>query len=116
MASDCRRATSSPNRERPSATARGGRQRRDKLSGVTVPNVARAWRRFLIDLDLAKHYPAATIHFPPTVQRRNPILDRLLPSLLHVKAVAVLDAALKHVLHERGWKVPRKGYTQGLHG
>ena len=44
---------------------------------------------------------------------RNPILEQLLPSLLHIKAVTILDAALKEVLATGNLSVPRT-YGRGL--
>jgi hypothetical protein len=73
------------------------------------------WRRFLIDLELARNYPAAFIQFPLGVRRCDPILDQLLPSLLHIKAVAVLDAGLKVALSAKRLTVPRP-YGGGLKG
>jgi len=83
---------------------------------MTTPlTIRQAWWRFLIDLELARHYPAAIPQFPVGMRRRNPVIDQLLPSLLHVKAVTILDAALKTTLTARGLKVP-KTYGQGLQG
>jgi hypothetical protein len=47
---------------------------------------------------------------------RNPVVDRLLPSLLHVKAVSLLDHALEAWLDARGLVVPRKRYGTDLKG
>jgi hypothetical protein len=38
----------------------------------------------------------------------NPVLERLLPSLLQIKAVTVLDAALKDALEKKCLSVPRQ--------
>jgi hypothetical protein len=67
-----------------------------------------AWWRFLIELQFARDYTvAASIEATgPTI--RNPILETLLPSLLHIKAVAILDAALKEILSAKSLVVPKR--------
>jgi hypothetical protein len=46
---------------------------------------------------------------------RNPILDRLLPSLLLVNAVAILDGHLEELVASRFGSLP-KGYKNSFHG
>ncbi len=75
-------------------------------------NIQGAWRRFLIDLEFAKNYPFARVGIDH-MGFRNPILEQILPSLLHIKAVAILDGALKDLLAARSLTVPRK-YGNGL--
>lgn len=74
-----------------------------------------AWKYFLQESELARNYhmPYALMGFGHTF--RNPLLDYLLPSLLHVKLVAILDEALKTAISQRGLSMPRK-YRPGLHG
>ena len=47
---------------------------------------------------------------------KNPVLERLLPSLLHIKAVAILDHALRSWCEDRGYVVPKKPYGTDLKG
>jgi hypothetical protein len=83
-----------------------------------VATVAEAWRRFLIDRAFAQNYrtyfwtTSLTVRMPPA----NPVFDRLLPSLLHVKALTVLDAALKEELAARGVSPNSYGYKEDLNG
>jgi len=72
-----------------------------------------SWRRFLIEVELARNYPMPFALNAAGAAFRNPILEQLLPSLLHIKAVAILDAALKEVLATRNLSVPRT-YGGGL--
>ena len=81
-------------------------------------SVAESWRRFLIDRAFAQNYrtyfgiTSFTVRLPPA----NPVFDRLLPSLLHVKALTVLDAALKEGLETRGASPKSYGYKEDLNG
>lgn len=65
-----------------------------------------SWRRFLIDVAFAKNYQSYFAMTSMTVRGapQNPVLDELLPSLLHIKVVSILDAALISKLDERGVK------------
>ena len=80
--------------------------------------IKKSWRRFLIDVTYGRHYPAyysmSALHFRGA--RRNPTLDDLLPSLLHIKAVAILDAALLSKLDEHCVKPKQFGYRNDLNG
>lgn len=51
------------------------------------------WRLLLIDLMFARHYTLGDRLGRSSA--KNPVIDRLLPSLLHVKAVSILDYALR---------------------
>lgn len=82
--------------------------------GDLAATIAGAWRRFLIELALAQNYQLLQALDAMGAAPRNPVLDDLLPSLLYVKAVAVLDAALKQLLLDKGLKVPKKPYGAGL--
>jgi hypothetical protein len=83
-----------------------------------VQDIAEAWRRFLIDRAFAQNYrkyfwaTSFTVRMPPA----NPVFDRLLPSLLHVKALTVLDAALKEALNARSASPKAYGYKDDLNG
>lgn len=70
-------------------------------------SIQKLWERFFIDLEFSRHYP----HCRPVTNSlpvRNPILEEVLPSLLHVKATAILDAALEQMLKDQGLRLPRK--------
>jgi hypothetical protein len=60
----------------------------------------------LIDLELARNYPFSRAD-ATSPAFRHPLLEQILPSLLHIKAVAVLDAGLKEILTRAGKTVPR---------
>lgn len=81
-------------------------QTSERTSRVTL-HIASAWRQFLIELEFAKNYPMAYSVAHGGVAPRNPVLDEMLPSLLHIKAVAILDAALKDLLDQNELSVPR---------
>lgn len=69
------------------------------------------WRLFLIELMFAKSY---TVGYFPVIPK-NLIVERLLPALLHIKATAILDYALRGWIHEKGFKLP-KAYRADLNG
>lgn len=52
----------------------------------------------------------------PGPAAKNPVVERLLPSLLHVKAVAILDHGLRAGIDDKGLKVPKKPYGTDLKG
>jgi hypothetical protein len=86
---------------------------------VEAARISANWRRFLIDLALARDYQtyfgiAAAV---PALPPKNPVLEQLLPGLLHIKALTILDAGLKHALAQRGTS-PRKALKlrNDLHG
>lgn len=76
----------------------------------------KAWQRLLIDVEFAKNY---TVPYRLTAfggaAVKNPVLERLLPSLLQVKLVALLDDAFQDALDQRGVKPPNK-YSQTAGG
>jgi hypothetical protein len=85
------------------------------MSGVAVADVAQNWRVFLIDAMFAENYELGYLDHPgPPL--KNPVVERLLPSLLHVKAVAILDHALRGWCDEKGLVVPKKPYGTDLKG
>ena len=77
-------------------------------------SIPQLWHQFLIDALFAQRYELGYIDDP--CPGKNPVLERLLPSLLHVKAVAILDHALRDWCKERGVQVPRKAYGRDLKG
>ena len=62
--------------------------------------IVKSWHRLLQDLEMARNYkvPTALIGFGRTVP--NPLLDRLLPSLLFVRLLALFDEALEFYIEE----------------
>lgn len=53
-----------------------------------------AWRRFRLEAEAAKNYPLPySLYIGQT--HRDALLEQILPTLLHVKAVAILDDALE---------------------
>ena len=65
-----------------------------------------AWRVFLIELELARNYPIAyQLSHGPAV--RNPVLEKILPSLLHIKMAALLDEALDAYLTSATTALPK---------
>ncbi len=82
------------------------------LSLMDVPN---AWRHFLIDLMFARNYTMGYLDHPGPVAK-NPVVERLLPSLLQVKAVAILDHTLQAWIDDKGLVVPKNLYGTDLKG
>lgn len=75
----------------------------------------RSWRVFLLEYELAKHY-----HYPYLLYggstNRNPLLDKLLPSLLLIRAVSILDDSLQFELSIQGITLPQGQYRDNLKG
>lgn len=85
------------------------------MSAVSLTDFPNAWRDFLIDLMFARNYTIGYLdHAGPVA--KNPVVDRLLPSLLQVKVVAILDHALRAWIDDRGLVVPKKPYGSDLKG
>jgi hypothetical protein len=82
---------------------------------ISLSDIPGLWRQFLIDLTFAKDYPIGYIDLPGPAPR-NPVLEQLLPSLLHIKAVAILDHALRTWIDAKGMTVPKKPYGTDLKG
>lgn len=85
------------------------------MASVHLGEIRSVWRQFLIDRAFARNYTLGYLDHPG-LPARNPVLERLLPSLLHVKAVAILDHAFRSWIDERGLTVPRKPYGNDLRG
>jgi hypothetical protein len=84
-------------------------------ASVLPAEVRSVWRQFLIDREFARNYTLGYLDHPGPAPK-NPVVERLLPSLLHVKAVAILDHAFRAWIEERGLTVPRKPYGTDLKG
>ncbi len=80
--------------------------------------VESSWRSLLIDRELAKQYNTFSMIFGGVGfnYASNPILDRLLPSLISVKALAVLDEALVAFLDSKGIDARAYGQREDLNG
>jgi hypothetical protein len=85
------------------------------MSSLTLSDLPGLWRHFLIDYTFARNYPIGYIDLPGPAPR-NPVLDQLLPSLLHIKAVAILDHALEVWIAANMITVPGKHYKHDLNG
>ena len=77
-------------------------------------DVRQTWRLLLIESEFARNYRIA-YQLDAEAAARNPVLEKILPSLLHVKMAAVLDEALETHLVARSTSLPRK-YRQTLGG
>jgi hypothetical protein len=84
------------------------------MASVSLNEIRDAWRLFLIDMTFGKNYTLAYGQMAACVPR-NPIIERLLPSLFHVKAVAILDYALYAWIDGRRLTIPT-GYRSDLNG
>jgi hypothetical protein len=77
--------------------------------------ISNAWRAFLLQSQLANDYPDSySLYLGKT--HRNPLLDRLLPALLHIRACSLLDEALEILLAENDIALPTKQLRNDLHG
>ena len=77
-----------------------------------------SWRQLLVDVAFMRAYPVffsiASVNGGGAP--RNPVMEQLLPSLLQIKAVAVLDAALRTKLEEVGELPKVRGFRNDLNG
>jgi len=77
-------------------------------------SISQEWRRFLVEWEAAKHY-----HLPYAQiigwTFRNPLVDHMLPALLHVKLLTILDEALQSHIDGRGF-MPARKYRNSLEG
>lgn len=71
------------------------------------------WQLFLQRWELARHYKLYNARMGPSPP--NPILDQMLPSLMHVKLVSLLDEALQLFIENSKITMPRK-YRKDLNG
>jgi hypothetical protein len=73
-----------------------------------------AWRQLRLEVEAAKHYPFTySLYIGQT--HRDVLLDRLLPALLYIKAVAILDDALELWLDTNGHRLSGP-YRNDLNG
>jgi hypothetical protein len=86
------------------------------LADSQPPSTQAAWRQFLLEAEAARHYEHSySLLMPAGISFSNPLLDRLLPSLLLANAVAILDAHLGDLVACRCGSLP-KPYQNSLHG
>lgn len=85
------------------------------MANVVLIDVKRIWREFLIDAMFAENHELGYLDHDGPLPK-NPVVERLLPSLLQVKAVAILDHALRSWCDERGIVIPKKPYGTDLKG
>jgi hypothetical protein len=75
---------------------------------------AEAWRRFRLEAEAAKNYPLSySMYISQT--HRDVLLERLLPALLYIKAVAILDDSLELWLDTNGYRLVSP-YRNDLNG
>ena len=70
-------------------------------------NVPSSWKRFLLELELARNYFRPYLLFGGGTAR-NPLLDGLLPTLLYVRMAELLDDAFEVHLQDAKLRVPKK--------
>lgn len=85
------------------------------MLSTQLTDIPGLWKRLLIDLTFARNYPVGFIDLPGPAAK-NPVLEQILPSLLHIKAVAILDHSLRAWLDANGMIVPKKPYGMDLKG
>ncbi len=77
-------------------------------------DVSENWHNFLIDAELSKNYLiVSTITGGDAVD--NPVIERILPSLLHIKMTAILDETLIAYMSSNNITQPRN-YRRDLNG
>jgi len=73
-----------------------------------------AWRRFRLESEAAKNYPSSyALYIGQT--HRDVLLEALLPTLLYIKAVAILDDSLDLWLEQNGHQL-RPPYRNDFNG
>ena len=73
------------------------------------------WWVFLVQLEFARNYPVAYQLTSHGAAVRNPLLEAILPSLLHIKMTAILDEALGRYLESSKTALPAD-YRPDLNG
>jgi hypothetical protein len=73
-----------------------------------------AWRRFRLEAEAAKNYPMSYAMYVGQTHR-DVLLEALLPTLLYIKAVAILDDSLELWLAGGGHEI-RAPYRNDLNG
>lgn len=85
------------------------------MTSTSAPwNPRQAWCQFRLEAEAAKHYPQSyALYIAQT--HRDILLERLLPTLLHVKGVAIMDDSLDVWLSSNGHSLT-KPYRDDLNG
>jgi hypothetical protein len=83
--------------------------------GEVTVDTRKTWRVFLVQLEFARHYPVAYQLTSLGAAVRNPVLETVLPSLLHIKLMAILDDALAGYLDASSRRLPAR-YREDLNG
>ena len=73
------------------------------------------WRNFRLEAEAAEHYPKSYALYIGH-SHRDQLLDRILPSLLQIKATTILDDAVEAWLEEKGHVVEKPRYKNDLNG
>lgn len=82
---------------------------------MTAGDFRKAWRGFFIDLELARHWDGtAVLKAFGRPLGPNPLLDKVIPSLFHLRLASLLDEVLAEFIEETGIPKPR-GYREDLH-
>ncbi len=74
-------------------------------SNPTTPFLT-GWHRFLQEVELSRNYPMPYRLNAFGAAARNPLLERILPSLLYIKLATLLDDALQTYISDRKLTVP----------
>ena len=77
-------------------------------------NVAAMWRVFRLELELARNYPRSYLLYMGRTHR-DPVLEKLLPSLLGIRAAAILEDGLSRAMVQGGLTIPPR-YRDDLFG
>src|SRR5258706_14715825 len=85
------------------------------MVSVSLSDIHGIWHNFLTDREFAKNYTMGYIDLPGPIPK-NPVVERLLPSLLQIKAVTILDSALRALIDDKKLTVPKKPYGTDLKG
>jgi hypothetical protein len=78
-----------------------------------VANIQGIWWRFLVEAMFAENYELGYLDEP---LGGNPVVDKLLPALLQIKAVGILDLALRSWCDGKGLVIPKTTYGTDLKG
>lgn len=77
-------------------------------------DIARAWYRFLVELELGRNHARPAI-LSGGIPESNPLVDAILPALLYIKLASLVDEILAEHLDVIGELLP-KGYNKNLGG
>ena len=72
-------------------------------------NIKQKWRNYGLELVLARNYHLSYLLTGQSTHR-NPVLESILPSLLHIKLLVLLDEALVEFVQSSNSKMPKEYY------